>query len=85
MLTAADIDSLTQHQMAAAARSAGVEPPNSDDSRDLIRKLLLVFNGLDAPASATAPADTEVTRDDLARALNSLAVVIQAAAQGVTR
>ncbi|MGW7463726.1 hypothetical protein ACWGJT_03235 [Streptomyces xantholiticus] len=81
VLTDADIDSLTQHQMVTAARSAGVSPPNSDDSRDLIRRLLRVFNGIDAPASDVV--DTPVTRDELAHALNGLAVVVQAAAQGV--
>lgn len=95
MLDDNDIAALTQRQMTTAARSAGVEPPNSDDSRALIRQLLRVFNGIDAPAAerpaATGPKGTRVTRvtrvtrDELARSLDSLAVVIQAAAQGVSR
>ncbi|MFJ1742452.1 hypothetical protein ACIOG4_27735 [Streptomyces microflavus] len=89
MLDGNDIAALTQRQMTTAARSAGVEPPNSDDSRALVRQLLRVFNGIDAPAAerpaATGPKGTRVTRDELAHSLDSLAVVIQAAAQGVTR
>ncbi|MFJ8676825.1 hypothetical protein [Streptomyces sp. NPDC093589] len=65
--------------MAVAARSAGVESPNSMESRELVRALLRVFNGVEAPATAEAP----VSRDELARALSGLAVVVQAAAQGV--
>lgn len=81
-LTATDIDALAQYQMASAARSAGVEPPNSNDSRDLIRQLLRVFNGIDAPATEGVP---PVTRDELAHALTALTTVVQAAAQGVAR
>ncbi|MCZ1021449.1 hypothetical protein [Streptomyces noursei] len=82
-LTGADIDALTQHQMSTAARSMGVEPPHSDESRALIRNLLRVANGIVVPASDLAQAP--VSRDELAQALNGLAVVVQAATQGVSR
>lgn len=86
MLSADDIASLAQHQMATAARSAGVEAPTSDETREMIRSLLRVFNGIDAPASAPVPLQTvRVTESELATALGGLAVVVQAAAQGVGR
>ncbi|MEV7885220.1 hypothetical protein ACWD3I_25150 [Streptomyces sp. NPDC002817] len=86
MLSADDIDSLTQNHMATAARSAGVEAPNSDDTREMIRNLLRVFNGIEAPASAPVPLPSgKITESDLATALVGLTVVVQAAAQGVTR
>ncbi|MGW0868240.1 hypothetical protein [Streptomyces sp. NPDC002611] len=86
MLSAEDIDSLGQHHMATAARSAGVEAPTSDETREMIRSLLRVFNGIDAPASAPAPLRTaKVTESELATALDGLAVVVKAAAQGVSR
>ncbi|WP_431983816.1 hypothetical protein [Streptomyces qinglanensis] len=86
MLAEADISALSQREMASAALVAGVRPPNSDDSRELIRKLLRVFNGIEVPASEI-PAP--VTRDELAHAIqgltNGLATVLQAAAQGADR
>ncbi|MDX3068960.1 MULTISPECIES: hypothetical protein [Streptomyces] len=86
MLSAEDIASLGQHQMATAARSAGVEAPTSDETREMIRSLLRVFNGIDAPASAPVPVPTaKVTESELATALDGLAVVVKAAAQGVSR
>ncbi|MEU6331610.1 hypothetical protein ABZ851_30665 [Streptomyces sp. NPDC047049] len=69
--------------MAVAARSAGVEAPNSMESRELVRALLRVFNGIEEPE--TAAVEAPVSRDELARALSGLAVVVQAAAQGVNR
>ncbi|MFI8932402.1 hypothetical protein ACIG3E_32660 [Streptomyces sp. NPDC053474] len=91
-LTGSDINALTQRQMAAAARQAGVEAPNSAATRDTVRELLHVFNATggssvpDSPARAvTNRSDRAITRDDLARALDGLGIVVQAAAQGVDR
>ncbi|MEW2434241.1 hypothetical protein AB0952_08670 [Streptomyces caniferus] len=83
LLTGADIGALAPHQMAVAARSAGVEAPNSMESRELVRALLRVFNGIEEPE--TAAVEAPVSRDELARALSGLAIVVQAAAQGVNR
>ncbi|MFD3422090.1 hypothetical protein [Streptomyces decoyicus] len=82
-LTGTDIEALTSHQMGVAARSAGVEAPNSIETRELVRAVLRVFNRVEA--SATPVAETPVSRDELARAISGLAVVVQAASQGVNR
>ncbi|MFI7089507.1 hypothetical protein ACIBUR_38715 [Streptomyces anulatus] len=89
MLDDNDIAALTHRQMATAAQSAGVEPPNGDESRALIRQLLRVFNGIDAPAAepraATKTKGTRVSRDELAQSLDSLGILIKAATQGVSQ
>jgi hypothetical protein len=83
MFTSAEIDSLTQYEMASAAHSAGVEPPRSNDSRNLIRNFLRIFTGVGTPTADAA--ETTVTRGDLAQALNGLTTVVRAATQGVNR
>ncbi|MCF1592445.1 hypothetical protein [Streptomyces muensis] len=57
--TPAMIERLTAEDFTRAARTAGVNPPNSDDTRDQVRLLLKVFVAL---GTTDGPADAEVVR-----------------------